>query len=148
MRIIRRTLTALLVLTLAIQFIPVKPTNPPERGALIVPPRVESIMQRACYDCHSNRTVWPWYSKVAPVSWWVINHVNDGRRHLNFSEWQPLPAEKRREQLGEILEEVEEGEMPLASYVLGHPEARLSQADLQALREWINTQGIETETED
>lgn len=105
-------------------------------------------MQRACYDCHSNRTVWPWYSKVAPVSWWVINHVNDGRRHLNFSEWQPLPAEKRREQLGEILEEVEEGEMPLASYVLGHPEARLSQADLQALREWINTQGIETETED
>ena len=85
-------------LLLTIQFIRPAKTNPPivrERtleAAVAVPPEVEAILARSCNDCHSNGTEWPWYSNVAPVSFFVINHVNEGRRHLNFSEWLPPGA--------------------------------------------------------
>lgn len=121
----------------ALQLIPVERTNPMETSPLRVTPTVEPILKKACYDCHSNKTRWPWYSRVAPVSWWVIDHVNEGREELNFSEWESFSPDKREEKLEELIEEVEEGEMPLPSYVLGHPEAKLTEQEIQILRDWV-----------
>ncbi len=116
---------------LAIQFVPVDYINPPIRG---IPrwdsPRTEALARRACYDCHSNETRWPAYSRVAPLSWWIVAHVRDGRSHLNFSE-PPY------EEADEAAEELMEGEMPLRSYVLAHAEARLTPAETQQLAEGL-----------
>ena len=122
-----------------IQFIPIKRTNPVEAGPLPVPQAVETVLERACYDCHSNKTKWPWYSGVAPLSWWIVDHVNEGREHLNFSEWERMNPEDQKEAMEEIIEEVEEQEMPLSSYVLGHPEAALTNRDIEVLREWVQS---------
>lgn len=129
------------VALVAIQVFPVDRSNPPENGPLIIQDaQVADIFQRACADCHTNQTVWPWYSKVAPVSWWVADHVNEGRSHLNLSEWAALTPRRQDHALEEIAEVVEEGEMPLASYVRGHPEAKLTEAENQALIRWANAQ--------
>jgi mono/diheme cytochrome c family protein len=90
-------------------------------------PQTRELAQRACFDCHSNETVWPWYSNVAPVSWLVQNDVNEGRRHLNFSDWG------RVREPYEIPEVVQEGRMPLPIFLTMHPEARLTQAEKDAL---------------
>lgn len=101
-----------------------------------VPTAVQEIVSRSCRDCHTNETRWPWYSYVAPVSWLVIHDVNHGRSHLNFSEWGRLQPDDAEDLLEEICEVAEKGEMPLRSYLLMHPEARLSSADVQALCSW------------
>ena len=90
-------------------------------------PQTRELAQRACFDCHSNESVWPWYSNVAPMSWLVQNHVNEGRGILNFSD---LVNSGEVDELGEV---VREGEMPLASYLMLHPDAKLSDAERQAL---------------
>ncbi len=97
--------------------------------------QTRELAARACYDCHSNTTVWPWYSNIAPVSWLVQRDVDEGREHLNFSDWNQSHAEHGQkegevEELGEV---VLEGEMPPPNYLLTHPEARLTQAELAAL---------------
>lgn len=116
----------------------VQALNPilPEMAPLTAPDETEQILTRACYDCHSNKTKWPWYSRVAPVSWWVTDHVNEGREHLNFSNWGLSNAEDQAEYAEEIIEEIEEGKMPMPSYVVGHPEAELSETDIATLRAW------------
>jgi hypothetical protein len=86
------------------------------------------LAARACFDCHSNETRWPWYSRIAPLSWLVRNHVEEGREELNFSEWN-----RSFDGASEAAEAVSEGEMPLTSYVLVHPSARLSPDETQAL---------------
>lgn len=93
-------------------------------------PQTRELAQQACFDCHSNETVWPWYSNIAPVSWLVQHDTEDGRRQLNFSTWNE--GGKGRE-LEEITEVVAEGEMPPAMYLIMHPEARLTAAEKQAL---------------
>jgi hypothetical protein len=103
---------------------------------LRAPEEVKSILRRACYDCHSNETVWPWYSRVAPVSWLLGHDVDEGRESLNFSTWAAYGAPKRTKLMRETVEEVSEREMPPWYYVLVHPEARLSAADLETLRAW------------
>lgn len=95
-------------------------------------PRTEELARRACWDCHSNETKWPWYSNLAPISWRIQRHVEDGRKALNFSDFQP-GNEKVAEHAGEAAETVEKGEMPLNDYLLAHPEARLSAAEKQEL---------------
>ncbi|MFG0317880.1 MAG: heme-binding domain-containing protein [Planctomycetota bacterium JB042] len=127
------TLAGVLV---ALQFVPVERENPPVSGDVDAPPPVDAILRRSCYDCHSNETRWPWYAKVAPISWLVARDVNDGREHLNFSEWTSLPAGEKRHELREVWEEVEAGEMPLALYLFMHGDARLGPADLEALHDW------------
>jgi hypothetical protein len=108
-----------------------------------VPGQVESILQRACNDCHSDLTRWPWYSNVAPVSWFVIDHVDSGRRHANFSDWvrrdTKNPAEYTRERFQAICKEVQSHNMPLTSYLLVHREAKLSQGDIDTICEWTKT---------
>lgn len=127
------TLVGLLVL---IQFVPVDRTNPPVEGEVPAPPEVRQVLQRACYDCHSNETNWPWYSRVAPVSWLVVRDVRQGREHLNFSTWNRLSTREQVAALRESWEEVDEGEMPLWFYLPPHPEARLSARDRESLRNW------------
>lgn len=107
---------------------------------LNVDPPVAAILNRSCADCHSNKTRWPWYSHVAPVSWFVIDHVNDGRRHLNFSEWAKLSWREQREMLGAICKETSKGEMPLSSYTPMHPGSKLSPQDVKTLCAWTDAQ--------
>ncbi len=119
-------LAAGLLLLLAIQLVPYgrNPTNPPVLQEPPWPsPEVRQLAVRACYDCHSNETRWPAYSRIAPVSWIVYNHVQEGRRKLNFSEWNRPQGEC------EGGETIREGSMPPLYYVLTHPQARLSAAE-------------------
>lgn len=114
---------------LAIQLVPYgrDHTNPPVTGEPAWDsPATRATAVTACFDCHSNETVWPWYTNIAPMSWRVQSHVDEGREKLNFSEWGT--GEQASD---EIVEVVQEGEMPPWDYLLMHPEARLSDADLQ-----------------
>jgi hypothetical protein len=108
-----------------------------------VPPQVDSILQRACNDCHSDLTRWPWYSNVAPISWFVIDHVDEGRRHVNFSDWlrsnTKSPAEYTRERFQAMCKQVQTYDMPLTSYLLLHRAATLSQADIDTICQWTRT---------
>jgi Haem-binding domain len=114
-------------------------TNPPVDEArtlarmVDVAPAAAAVLERACRDCHSNRTEWPWYSNVAPVSWFVIDHVNHGRSHLNFSEWSSYQPDRRRELLEGVCKETRSGAMPLPSYTWIHWNSRLAPADVDAL---------------
>jgi cytochrome c551/c552 len=131
----------LIVAFIGIQFIPVERSNPPVTGEIDAPPRVKEILMRSCYDCHSNETVWPWYSYIAPASWLLEKDVNEGRDELNFSEWKGYDEKKKQKKFKETREEVKEGEMPQWYYIIMHPEAKLSDADKQALFEWTATGG-------
>jgi hypothetical protein len=127
------------ILTMAfvgIQFVPVERTNPPVEQEVPAPENVRQILRRACYDCHSNETAWPWYSRVAPVSWLIARDVTKGRAELNFSTWNRLSTKQQVEAMHESWEEVEEGEMPPWFYLPPHPDARLSAADRETLRRW------------
>ena len=126
----------LVILGVAIQLVPIDRTNPPVTGELAAPPELHGILRRACYDCHSNETVWPWYSRVAPVSWLVASDVYEGREHLNFSIWNEYPDERRTKLRMEISKEVREAEMPPFQYVPAHPEAKLSEGDKGVIHAW------------
>ncbi len=129
----------------ALQFIPVNRSNPPVVAAFQGPPDVQQVLRRSCYDCHSNETRWPWYSRIAPVSWMVAKHVREGREHLNFSDWQG--GEEVGEVAQEVWEEVESGRMPLRSYLLAHPDARLGPQEREVLQSWAAQRPGGTDTE-
>ncbi len=97
---------------------------------------VSKILRDACYDCHSNETVYPWYANVAPISWLVIHDTNEGRDELNFSTWSEYSAKRRNHKLDEVIELVEEGEMPMPIYEITHPEARLTEEQIKLLVDW------------
>lgn len=123
-------------LFVAVQFVPVDRSNPPVQADVAAPARVKEILRRSCYDCHSNETRWPWYSRIAPVSWWVANHVEEGRADLNFSHWPLFDMEARGHFLRDIEKQLVDGSMPPGGYVLGHREARLGDGDREILLEW------------
>ncbi|WP_347158169.1 heme-binding domain-containing protein [Pontibacter chitinilyticus] len=139
----KNCIIGILVLLVLIQFFRIDKTNPPiveakEFATIANPPQdVALILHESCYDCHSNTTTYPWYSNVAPASWFLKHHINDGRRHLNFSEWGSYTAKKADHKLEECIEMVEEGEMPLTSYTLMHPEGKLTKVEQQKLLDWI-----------
>jgi hypothetical protein len=120
----------------AIQFVPVERTNPPVARDVPAPPEVKAVLRRACYDCHSNETHWPWYSRIAPISWMVARDVREGRAELNFSTWNLYSAKERVGKLHESWETVAEGEMPLRFYIAPHRRARLSAHDRALLQQW------------
>ena len=128
--------TALIAGLALIQLVPVSRLNPPVESEIVVPDELESTLRRACYDCHSNETKWPWYSKIAPVSWLVAHDVEEGRRELNFSAWGEYSAQKQDKKKKETAKEVAEGEMPPWYYTAMHPRARLTESDRVALRAW------------
>lgn len=132
----KRILVGSLVILIGLQFIPVDRTNPPERGQPVVPLQVQVVLRRACYDCHSNETVWPWYSKIAPVSLLLARDVKKGRKELNFSTWENYAGRRRQRKLREMVKEVDRGKMPPAYYVPLHPAAKLSAADRGLIINW------------
>lgn len=135
---LKRILLVLAVVFVLIQLWPVDRENPPVASPLKAPPEVERILRDACYDCHSNETKWPWYSYIAPLSWQIAHHVEDGRRELNFSDWGGFRESKRDSMAEEMIEQIEEGEMPPFDYKLGHPEARLTDEQIAVLRRWAD----------
>jgi hypothetical protein len=131
----------LIVAFVGIQFTYIERSNPPITGEIDAPAQVKELLRRSCYDCHSNESVWPWYSYIAPASWLVADDVTEGRAELNFSEWNGYDDKKKQKKIKETWEEVNEGEMPQWYYILMHPEARLSDADKKTLRDWTATLG-------
>lgn len=101
-----------------------------------VPGNVQSILKKACYDCHSNNTHYPWYANIQPVAMWLAHHIDEGKAELNFSEFAVYPPKKADHKLEELVEMVEEQEMPLRSYTLIHKEAVLTQSEVETLVTW------------
>jgi hypothetical protein len=132
-----RILKWVLLAAVLIQFVPFghTHTNPPATGEPAWDsPQTRELIHRACFDCHSNESVWPWYSHVAPVSWLVQRDVNDGRSHLNFTEWDHPQKHAK-----DVVEQVKEGEMPPWFYLPMHANARLSPDDVSELATWADS---------
>jgi hypothetical protein len=110
--------------------------NAPLLAGAQISAQVRSTIDRSCRDCHSEATRYPWYSYVAPVSWFINQDVQKGREHLNFSRWSEYSVIRRERCLSEIANQVQDGGMPLASYTLLHRDAKLSHADVEALFKW------------
>ncbi len=139
---IKRFLILALVALIVTQFIPVEKN---EGGYESLQPflqetkpsdEVATILKTACYDCHSNQTDYPWYSNLAPASFFLADHIEEGKGHLNFANWESYPAKRKDHKLDELIEEVEHGEMPLESYTLIHGDAQLSAEQTEALINW------------
>jgi hypothetical protein len=130
-KIIGIAILAITALFILIQLVPYghNHTNPPvTNAAQWSSPEAQAVAERACYDCHSNQTTWPWYSNIAPMSWLVQHDVEDGRRHLNFSQWG-----QGRQRTRDIPEVLRRGNMPPAVYLILHPDANLSDSEKQLL---------------
>ena len=142
MRVFRGLLLLGGVALLLIQLLPSGRSNPPVVQAqtiertLTVPADVKAILDRSCHNCHSNDTVWPWYTHVAPISWLMVGDVNAAREDMNLSEWGEANADAQRDTLLEVCRQVKKGAMPLSSYRLLHREAALSAADVTTLCNW------------
>jgi hypothetical protein len=145
MRQVLQWFTALLaVAAVAMQFVRPDRTNPPVdprrtlEATIAITPAAAAVLDRACRDCHSNETRWPWYAHVAPVSWFVIDHVNHGRSHFNYSDWARYPRDDARRLLENSCAQARRETMPLPSYTFVHRAARLSDADVAALCGWTD----------
>ncbi len=143
----RRTFFFFLWVFIGIQFIRVDydlPEHDPDNDLIAVmqpPEAVANILKTSCYDCHSHQTVYPWYSQIAPFSWWTTHHVEEARRHFNFSKWNEM-SEKKLEKFAEEAEyEINEGEMPLPPYTWIHEGADLTAEEKNTLIEWLNDVG-------
>lgn len=137
-RLLLILLALILIPLIAIQFMPVARANPPVTVEIDAPAEVMTVLRESCYDCHSNQTRWPWYSYVAPVSWFVADHVRVGRANLNFTEWDQYDADTRRFLIDATWHEVNQGEMPLESYLKMHADARLTPEDKAILQAWTS----------
>ena len=141
----RRVALGVIVAAVLIQLYRPARTNPPidpkqEITAVMpVDPAVQTVVNRSCNNCHSNRTVWPSYSQVAPISWGVASDVSDGRRHMNFSEWGTYPSYKQKDLLDKACKLVMQHDMPPFTYNLVHRDAGLSQAERDALCRWTKS---------
>lgn len=141
----RKTLLLILAVVVLAQLWPKGKTNPPSdpNGHLFAvrqpPAEVRELLQRACADCHSNQTEWPWYTNLTPVGQWTVHHVEEARRHLNFDGWDRHSPAREAKLFEEMAEEVEEGEMPLRSYLWAHAEARLSAAERSTISSWAES---------
>lgn len=140
--ITRFALIALALVGVGIQLVPVDRSNPPVQQDVMAPAAVKSLLRGSCYDCHSNETSWPWYSYVAPASWWVAADVREAREKLNFSTWSRLGPREREHSIREAWNEVREGEMPLSIYLFAHPGARLAPEDREPLRLWAELETV------
>ena len=142
--VIKKIVFGLLVLFVGAQFIrPEKNQSlAPDSNDLSakrpVPANVQTLLHRACYDCHSNTTKYPWYAEIQPVGWWLAKHVNDGKRHLNFSEFGTYTLKRSITKLEEISDDVSQRAMPLPSYTWGHSEARLTPEEIKLLTDWAD----------
>lgn len=136
---------------IVVQFIRPDFTNPPVNEAetleasVQVPENIRAIMKRSCSDCHTNTTDYPWYSQISPVSWWLKNHIDEGRRELNFSVWATYQPKRKAKKLEEVCEQINEKEMPLPSYTWVHRDAILSAEETKVLCEWATAEKAKIE---
>ena len=139
---LKKIFFGLLIVFVVIQFIRPERNNGAIAGPndithyVQVPDTVMHVLQVSCFDCHSNQTRYPWYVNINPVGWWLKHHIDEGKHALNFSDLSQLPEKKRVHRMGDIGEQVEKHEMPLTSYTLIHTDAKLSDAQIQMLKEW------------
>jgi len=108
------------------------------------PNTVHALLQRACYDCHSNSVIYPWYAHIAPLSWYIKRHVKEGRKRLNFSQWKTYDPSQQQKLLEKIPKAIRI-RMPLPDYLWLHPEAKLSNEDKKLLRNWAKKQQLQGE---
>ncbi len=145
MRLIKRIVVVLLVFFFLIQFIRPKKnignvSGEAEIGKVYgIPAMVADILHRACYDCHSNNTRYPWYAELQPVGWFLNKHVKEGKKELNFSEFAAYSVRRKISKLKAIAAQVKDGEMPLDSYKWLHAEARLTEMERQQIIQWVDT---------
>lgn len=138
-KVLKYGIAVLAAVLIVAQFIRPERSNPPTDPsasfeAVAKPPReVAAVIGRACRDCHSNQTVWPWYSHISPVSWLVAGDVKEGRAKLNFSQWNIYSPEMTRIKLGEICAELKKGEMPPLYYLPMHPETKVAPTEISAI---------------
>lgn len=143
---IKKILIVLLVAFIVIQFFrPAKNINTAIAANNItkvfsVPDSVHSILKTSCYDCHSNNTYYPWYAAIQPAAWWLQDHVNEGKKEVNFDEFATYSPRRQYKKFEEIIEQVKEEEMPLSSYTLIHRNAKLSKLQSARLTNWANEQ--------
>lgn len=133
----KATIAIFFIIIVLIQAIQVDKTNPKTETSKEINTNSEimAIFKKACYDCHSNKTVWPWYSNIAPFSWSIASHVEDGRKALNFSTWNDYSEEEK----GKLLKKIHRtayAAMPLASYITFHEEADLTKDERNLIRDW------------
>ncbi len=144
MKILKKILIALLCVFIVIQFFRPKKNRSAEITANHIysmypaSPEVKAVLDKACNDCHSNNTKYPWYAQVQPVTWWLNNHIKDGKRHLNFSEFGASRIARQYKKLEECNEQVKEAEMPLNSYTWIHKNAILTDKEKETLAYWVN----------
>ncbi len=142
-KIFKRTFQVLLLAFIVIQFFrPAKNrsediSNNDITKKYAVPQDVQNILKTSCYDCHSNNTVYPWYSYIQPVAWWLDGHIKDGKKGLNFSEFAAYPIRRQYKRLEDINELVKKDEMPLNSYLWIHKYAKLSDQQKMILASWV-----------
>lgn len=142
-KIFKRIFQILFLIFIVIQFI--RPTknradnisNNDISKIYAVPADVEAILKSSCYDCHSNNTVYPWYAEVQPVAWWLADHVKEGKKELNFSEFASYRIGRQYRKLEEVNKQVKEGEMPLESYLWIHKNSKLSDEQKLTLANWV-----------
>ena len=103
-----------------------------------IPANVNAILVKACNDCHSNNTEYPWYARIQPIAWWLDKHVREGKKHLNFDEYTNRSARYQFHKMEETIEMVKDGEMPLDSYTWAHRDAKLDDAEKAAITDWAN----------
>jgi len=145
-KLLKWTGISLLALFAAIQLIRPARTNPPVDESQTIfartqmTPQLATILNRSCVDCHSNKTVWPWYTNVVPVSWFIVNHVNTGRGLLNLSEWGRYDQDRQSRKLRQMCDQVTDGAMPLSSYTPLHPGSTLSAEDKKTLCDWTDAE--------
>lgn len=141
-KIVKILAVVIVAALVVIQFFRIDKTNPTIvegntiDAAMAVPPDVKLILGRSCNDCHSNNTVYPWYSNVQPVAWFLKDHIDEGRHELNLSEFNTYSAKKKKRKLEEVCEMVESAAMPLPSYLWIHRDAGLSETEKRALCDW------------
>jgi hypothetical protein len=144
-RFFKRFLVLLLLVFIIIQFFRPAKNKSKEISSndittkYTVPQDVQAILKTSCYDCHSNNTYYPWYNNIQPVAWWLKNHIDEGKRELDFSEFAAYRIGRQYKKLEEINKEVKEGEMPLESYTLIHGDAKLNQQQKLILANWVTS---------
>ena len=149
----KNLLKVLLVAFIILQFFRIDKTNPPVDKKMDflsikkTPENVAQLVKSACYDCHSNETVYPWYAKVQPFGWFLKDHIDEGRRELNFSTFASYEPRRQAKKLDEAAEQIENGGMPLESYTLIHKEAKLTAEQKKLLTDYFNTVKNATMTE-
>ena len=134
----------LLIILIAIQFIPTEKninltgsaTANDISKAMPVPDEINTILKTSCYDCHSNNSAYPWYASIQPVAWWLNDHIEEGKKEINFNEFASYSLRRQFKKLGEIIEQLKEDEMPLSSYTVIHRNALLSELQKLSLSNW------------